>query len=352
MNMENRPLVSVIIPAYNCCKYISEAVESVLRQSYGNVEIIVVNDGSTDNTERVVKSFGGKIKYIKQANKGSSSARNAGMAAASGDYIAFLDADDRWRKYKLELQVDILRSMPYIDMLFTNYANINEKGSVLSEGCIEKGFPIFSDFRLRLKNLFESSVYSDLMNLKKSYPLNDSRIYYGNIFTSLFMGNFILPSTEIFRKEPSPILFNEEFKCAEDQDFHLRFARFHKIAYIDSSTTEYRVERQGKLSGGKNTPLLIMNTLKTRMELAGSGPALQVSGKRILKRTMSVNLSRLAYFHLTELNLKESRKYALESLKYNRGDFKAWFVYMSCFIPPKVLDIARHIKSANRPSNR
>ncbi len=89
----NNPLVSVIIPAYNAGKYIESAVESVLRQSYTNIELIVVNDGSTDNTLDVLSHFS-DIKILSTSNKGVSHARNVGIDTSKGEYISFLDADD------------------------------------------------------------------------------------------------------------------------------------------------------------------------------------------------------------------------------------------------------------------
>ena len=87
-------LISVVIPLYNQKKYISQAIDSILSQSYDNIEIIVVNDGSTDNPKSILKKYHGKIKLIEQTNKGLAAARNIGIAESSGSYIQFLDADD------------------------------------------------------------------------------------------------------------------------------------------------------------------------------------------------------------------------------------------------------------------
>jgi glycosyltransferase involved in cell wall biosynthesis len=90
------PLISVIIPVYNGEKYITEAINSVLRQNYENIEILVINDGSTDNTLEVLKTFGNKIKIFSKENKGPSAARNVGLKNARGSIIGLLDADDVW----------------------------------------------------------------------------------------------------------------------------------------------------------------------------------------------------------------------------------------------------------------
>jgi glycosyltransferase involved in cell wall biosynthesis len=103
------PAVSVIIPAYNRVHYVSAAVESVLAQTFSDFEIIAVDDGSSDGTHEVLKSFGGRIRLIRQENRGVSSARNTGVRAARGKWIAFLDSDDQWHPEKLESQIGVLK---------------------------------------------------------------------------------------------------------------------------------------------------------------------------------------------------------------------------------------------------
>ena len=102
----NRALVTTIIPAFNAERYILEAIESALSQSYSNHEVVVVNDGSTDGTQQIVDSFGSRIRGIQQANSGPARSRNLGNSVAKGEWLAFLDADDTWHPQKLELQLD------------------------------------------------------------------------------------------------------------------------------------------------------------------------------------------------------------------------------------------------------
>lgn len=101
--------VSIIIPNYNYARYLSDAIESALNQSYKPIEVIVVNNGSTDNSLEILKHFENRIRVIDQANLGQSGARNSGLNHAQGDYIAFLDADDYWHPEKIEKQVKLLR---------------------------------------------------------------------------------------------------------------------------------------------------------------------------------------------------------------------------------------------------
>ncbi|MCL5768343.1 glycosyltransferase family 2 protein [Acinetobacter sp. ANC5681] len=125
-------LVSIIMPAYNAEKSIAESIESVLDQTYKNFELIVVNDCSSDNTKKIVKNFiqlDSRIKFIdKTVNEGVASARNTGLDHALGDFIAFLDSDDKWKENKLEKQLDIFNKYAGIDVIYSSYYRFNSSG--------------------------------------------------------------------------------------------------------------------------------------------------------------------------------------------------------------------------------
>ena len=117
--MMQNPLVSVIIPVYNYDRYLGEAIESVLGQTYQHLEVIVVDDGSTDRSSEVAKSFASRgVKYCHQVNAGIGPARNKGVELAQGEFIAFLDADDRWPLEKIERQLHAFESDPALEMVF------------------------------------------------------------------------------------------------------------------------------------------------------------------------------------------------------------------------------------------
>jgi len=129
-------LVSVIIPAYNSEKYISDTIDSVLNQTYKNLEIIVVDDGSTDNTEKVVKeklSNFSNFKFLKQCNLGSAEARNLGIRNSNGNYIAFLDADDLWLPQKIEKQIKFFLNNPDYGLVFTRRKIITPYGKIIED---------------------------------------------------------------------------------------------------------------------------------------------------------------------------------------------------------------------------
>ncbi|HSE18857.1 MAG TPA: glycosyltransferase family A protein [Pyrinomonadaceae bacterium] len=117
--MKDNQLVSVIIPVFNYDRYLGEAIESVLSQTYQHIEVIVVDDGSTDRSAEVAKSFADRgVRYCHQVNAGIGPARNTGVELAQGEFIAFLDADDRWPAEKIERQLRAFESDPSLAMCF------------------------------------------------------------------------------------------------------------------------------------------------------------------------------------------------------------------------------------------
>lgn len=116
-------LISCIVPVYNGERYLREAIESILAQSYRPIEIIVADDGSTDGTAEIAASYGSRITCLRQSNQGYAAAKNLGLSKAQGDFIAFLDADDLWHPEKLARQMARLCERPDIDLCFTRYKN-------------------------------------------------------------------------------------------------------------------------------------------------------------------------------------------------------------------------------------
>jgi glycosyltransferase involved in cell wall biosynthesis len=142
--------VSVVIPTYNYARYLSAAVDSALSQSLPPAELIVVDDGSTDETERVLEGYRDRIQVLRQKNRGVSAARNAGAAVATGDLLAFLDADDLWLPGKLELQIRRLEAGSGLGLVHSGFETIDESGRPTGEvctngleGCVADEFLLF-----------------------------------------------------------------------------------------------------------------------------------------------------------------------------------------------------------------
>jgi glycosyltransferase involved in cell wall biosynthesis len=143
------PGISVIIPAYNHARFLPQAIESVLAQTLLPAELIVVDDGSTDDTPQVLARYSECVRYIRQQNRGVSAARNTGAAVAMGDYLAFLDADDEWLPHKLEMQMARFTNEPELGLVHCGVVEINGEGALLSvrqdglEGWLIEEFLLF-----------------------------------------------------------------------------------------------------------------------------------------------------------------------------------------------------------------
>ena len=122
------PLISVIIPAYNCARFLPAAIESALQQTYSRVEVVVVNDGSPDNTDEVVQPYLDRITYVEQENRGLSAARNAGFRASTGDFVCFLDADDILLPDKFTQQLAVFQREPDLGIVISGYIDVEEDG--------------------------------------------------------------------------------------------------------------------------------------------------------------------------------------------------------------------------------
>lgn len=128
-----KPEVSVIVPVYNCDRYIAQAIESVLNQTYTDYEIIVIDDGSTDNTREVLESYRGHINYLYQENQGVAMARNRGIEIAKGQFVAFLDHDDFFLPNKLALQVTFLKTKIELGIVHSGWYRVNSMGETQGE---------------------------------------------------------------------------------------------------------------------------------------------------------------------------------------------------------------------------
>ena len=172
------PLVSVIIPAYNCAQYLSTAIQSAVEQTYSNIEVVVVNDGSPDNTDEVVQPFLNRIVYIKQENKGLSAARNVGFRASNGEFVCFLDADDILLSDKFEKQINLFWSEPDLGVVISGYFDVKDDGINILQSVYK---PWHRD---ALQHLLNHEVFPPHAPLIRRSVLESSTLFPENIVTS------------------------------------------------------------------------------------------------------------------------------------------------------------------------
>jgi glycosyltransferase involved in cell wall biosynthesis len=197
------PRVSVIIPTFNSAALVVEAIESVLAQSYPAFEVIVVDDGSVDNTRSRLAEFKHPVRYVRKENGGVSSARNRGLEEASGDLIAFLDADDVWHPDKLRRQVEVMNRRPELGLLGTE--------TMSWPGQFPSTLP---------KSLAERDISMDALVVK----------------------NLLVTSSIVIRREVTRTvgLFDRSLNGPEDYDYWLRTGRVAPIAKLSLPLTGYR----------------------------------------------------------------------------------------------------------------
>lgn len=153
------PRVSVVIPTYNYARFLPRALDSVFAQTWRDHEIVVVDDGSTDDTPEVAKAYGERIRYLRKENGGVSSARNMGIEAARGELIAFLDADDAWREDKLARQVAFLDENPWAAMVFSDMSHWVNGREVHRAYLRERGYTKVASGRIFLNLLEECFIF-------------------------------------------------------------------------------------------------------------------------------------------------------------------------------------------------
>lgn len=208
-----QPLVSVVIATYNMARYLDQAIDSILVQQWRPLEIIVVNDGSTDDTDAVMKKYADypQVRYIATENQGQPKAKNTGLRAARGKFIAFCDADDLWEPDKLALQMPLF-SDPKVGVVYSEISNIDEHN----------------------RRYEKPPVY---------------KRHVGDIKNHLLLRNFVPFGTAVIRRAcvEKNGLFDEQFRMGIDWDLWLRYSLDWHFTYVPQRTYIYR-EWSGQMS--------------------------------------------------------------------------------------------------------
>jgi glycosyltransferase involved in cell wall biosynthesis len=207
-------LVSAVIPTYNRAKDVVHAVECVLAQTYKNIEILVCDDGSKDNTAEVLAPYGDRIRYLPKPNGGVSSARNWGIERANGEVVALLDSDDLWMPTKIEEQMKVMGSRPEVGMCLTGFTRMST----------------------------ERVDVPDSANTRRGeYPRD------GFILADVIRTPALCPSTVMIRTKIARDIggFDTKLRTAEDLDFNLRVARRHQIVLVPLPLMRYMENPMG-----------------------------------------------------------------------------------------------------------
>ena len=299
------PLISVIIPTYNRSEYICDAVDSVLAQTYGNIEIIIIDDGSTDNTEELLRRYGSKVKYIRQDNAGPSAARNNGIRNARGDLLAFLDSDDIWLSEKLERQIQLMEQSGGIGLVGCGSITIDSSGRAIARPVIRRNYT------------------------SKRRFVNELMVH--NIVCGGVSGSLI--RRECFDKLG---LFCEDLWIGEDRDMWIRIANHYHMRFVEQPLIKLR-------SHGAN-----LNKNIARMKMDGKKVVVRNIKRRNLilrRKAHSYRHLDIAWEYLDAGNRKLALMYMLKSiaiypLKAYDGDGK-YKLLGRCLFPSWLFNLLR-----------
>ena len=279
--MSKKPTVSVVITCYNYAEYISQAIDSVLDQTFDGFEIIIVNDGSTDNTEEVIQKYISNdcIKYINQANTGQANAKNIGIKNSKGKFIAFLDADDIWEKTKLEKQIP----------LFSN----KSVGIVYS--------------RMRFVDDNDNNVEREKEN-KYLTPKS------GKVTNPLFFDNFVPFSSSIVRREcfEKCSYFDESIKMGIDWDLWLRISIHYEFEFVNEPLLLYRIGHSGQMSRNLEERQNCSDRIMHRFVQNNPG----LLPESVIRHAWVYTYCNRGYYY-QKIDLKRSNQYYIRALKSN-----------------------------------
>lgn len=238
-------LISVVIPAYNAQHTLRAALDSVFDQTWTAVEVIVVDDGSTDRTAEVLASYGPRVQTIRQANGGLASARRAGVAAARGEFIALMDADDLCRPERLAVQARVLRRWPEVVLCCSDFDAFDEQGR--SEPAHASRY--YASIGRAPKGLRSLLGQVDTLDLHGCLPDGCNRsprtttVHHGNAYHAIVHGNFVHPPTVLFRRKLLETVgnFDPEAGSMCDWDWITQAARVGSVAFVERPLLDYRL---------------------------------------------------------------------------------------------------------------
>lgn len=300
-------MVSVIIPTYNSEEYLRESIESIFNQTFKDYEIILVDDGSTDNTREIVKQFYPSVKYIYQDQGGAARARNTGIRAARGEFIAFLDADDIWLPTKLEKQVEHFRQHTDVGFIFTEHSQFNENGII------------------------------------RSFVGKRDRLVKGEILENIFLYSGVATPTVIVRKKvfEQVGLFDEDLIAAEDDNMWLRIAYKFGIDFIDEPLVMVRINDRSITSD----PMNIIKGVGTHLfVLERKYPELAKRLGTLINKKRSSLFRSLGYYYFSRNEFKRSRAEFRKSLQHWRFNLFSICYLLLSFLPVELIGLMKFLK--------
>lgn len=331
------PLVSVIVPTYNRAYCLARTLDSALAQSHAALEVLVVDDGSTDDTAALVRARYGndpRVVYLYQDNAGVSAARNHGLRVARGDFVALLDSDDVWRPWKIELQLRCLQRFPELGMVWTDMEAIDPSGAVFDPAYIRTMYSTYGLFRME-------EIFSRSLPLREVAPelaavVGEARLYTGDIFSPMIMGNLVHTSTVLIRRERLEQVrqFDESLKYSgEDYDFHLRTCHAGPVGFLDLPAIQYQRGMPDRLTRHEYRIHTATNFLRT-IEPWITGAREQIHlPQRLLDAALADAHGWIGELQLEAGRVAAARVHLLRSVRLRPGQRRMWLLLAGTFVP-------------------
>ncbi|MCA8996649.1 MAG: glycosyltransferase family 2 protein [Planctomycetaceae bacterium] len=320
--------VSIVLPTYNRALFLGEAIQSALNQTWMDLEVLVVDDGSTDATRDLVNELveqDDRVKYLFQENAGVSAARNRALEAASGNFIAFLDSDDVWQPWKLELQLQLFQARDDVGMVWTNMDAIHPDGTPFQTNFLKTMYHAYR--RLPTGSPFQSfQQFGEIVpNASERYA--DAMTAIGDIYSTMFFGNLVHTPTVLLRTEWARKvgLFDTSMRRGgEDFKYHLATCRLGNVGFIDVPSILYRVGNGDQITNRQNNLTFAQSYLRTiQEELANH------SGQASLSPEEKQSLFAQAYDwlateHLGHGHRVQSAVHAVRAIAVRRSVCDSW----------------------------
>jgi glycosyltransferase involved in cell wall biosynthesis len=329
-------LVSIIIPTYNRARCLGRAVDSALAQTHADVDVIIVDDGSTDGTRTFVNDTYGRdprVRYAYQDNRGVSAARNHGIRLVKGEFAALLDSDDVWKPYKLQLQLACLDMLPDAGMVWTDMTAKDPAGAVVAERYLRRFYGAYRLFPM--DDLFDLSlplaeVAPDLRGV-----VGAERVYCGDIYPQMVMGNLVHTSTVLLRRDrlEAAGFFDESVRSGEDHEFHLNTCRAGRVALADVPTIDYEVGSDDALAHDRFSVPMARHFLSTlSRELERQRHRIRVP-QRIIDQVLADAHRWLGESLVAHGEPREGRRHLLSSLRIDPRQRRTAALYAASFFP-------------------
>lgn len=336
--------VSVIVPTFNRASWLREALRSILQQTVPAAEVLVVDDGSTDDIAEVVREFAGRVRGVRQENAGVSAARNRGIQETRGTLVAFCDSDDVWEPSKLEVQLAALRRFADAGWAISESTLMNYDGSAWpgSTG-FEGAFGLFES-GLRPEDFFSRHLSrGDVAAAGATHV-----VYHGDAYEALFHGNFALPSSAVVRRSLIDAVggFDVSWRHGEETEFFHRVAASSPVALVMTPLVHFRHGHSDRLVSGANTERLIFAAVKSVEQAIHLRPGPPESTRSAFHAGRAGLYERLAYFRLSELDTNGARE-AIRAA-WSTGAPKsrhAMTIFMLSLLPPVALRALHRLKS-------